>query len=68
MDKYIEILQEPKYNCMINLKLLEKETLCKWYKTLKYNDHKRVYRYKLEPVSIQKWTKKPKTSKYILKK
>lgn len=68
MDKYIEILEEPQYNLMINLKLLEKETLCKWYRKLKQNDHKRLYRYKLEPVSKQKYTKNPKTSKHFIEK
>lgn len=66
MDKYVQIIEEPQYNLMINLKLLEKETLSKWCRMLKSYDIKRLNTYNLIPMYKQMYVEKPrKPKKYI---
>lgn len=68
MDKYVEIITEPKFNDSINLKLLEKETLSKYCKILRTHDNKRLYKYDQEPVYKHIYTKRPRKSKKVLAK
>jgi hypothetical protein len=66
MDKYIEIISEPKFNDTIQIKLSEKETLSKWYRKLKSYDVRRLNNYKIHPIYSKIYTKKPRISKVVI--
>lgn len=67
MDKYIEILQEPTYNLMIN----KKETLCncsRFQNLMHSYDNKRYAKWHIKPIYKQEYTKKSYNKQNTLNK
>lgn len=64
MDKYIEIIEEPKYNLMI------KETICNWSvfqrQMYSYDEKRRLY-YNIEPIYKANYRKKAYKKQKCLK-
>jgi len=65
MDKYIEIIEEPKYNLMI------KETVCKWslfQRQLYSYDENRRNKYNIDPIYKANYRKKAYKKQKMFKK